>query len=149
MAVFSSLLTVLAWSAPFHGKVIAEGVNATSVPFRIMSLGASVTFGVGSTPGESYRKDLEDLLVTNGNTVSYVGTKKNANFTDNDVQATPGFVISQIAEPANTALNMLKSNLVLLEAGTNNCNKVGTVPDAGTNVTNLINRFFKQTPVQQ
>jgi hypothetical protein len=40
---------------------------------------------------------------------------------------------------------MLKPNLVLLEAGTNNCNKVGTVPDAGTNVTNLINRFFRQS----
>jgi len=41
---------------------------------------------------------------------------------------------------------MLKPNLVLLEAGTNNCNKVGTVPDAGTNVTNLINKIFQQSP---
>ena len=71
--------------------------------------------GVGSTTGESYRKDLEDLLVTNGNTVSYVGTKKNGNFTDNNVEATPGFVISQIAEPASTAvsLNFLLADLML------------------------------------
>jgi hypothetical protein len=41
---------------------------------------------------------------------------------------------------------MLKYNLVLLEAGTNNCNKGGTVPDAGTNVTNLINKIFQQSP---
>lgn len=69
-----------------------------------MSLGASVTFGVGSTTGDSYRKDLEDLLLANGNTVTYVGTKKNGNFTDNAVEAVPGFVISQIAELANTAV---------------------------------------------
>jgi hypothetical protein len=105
MAVLSFLLTVLAWSALFHGA-IAESVNATSAPFRIMSLGASVTFGVGSTTGDSYRKDLEDLLVANGNTVSYVGTKKNGNFTDNAVEATPGFVISQIADLANTAVSL-------------------------------------------
>jgi hypothetical protein len=105
MAVLSSLLTVLAWPALFHGA-IAESVNVTSVPFGIMSLGASVTFGVGSTTGDSYRKDLEDLLVANGNTVSYVGTKKNGNFTDNAVEATPGFVISQIADLANTAVSL-------------------------------------------
>ena len=40
----------------------------------------------------------------------------------------------------------LKPNLVLLDAGTNNCNQGGTVPDAGANVTNLINNIFQQSP---
>ena len=71
-----------------------------------MSLSASVTFGVGSTTGDSYRKDLDDLLVANGNTVSYVGREKNGNFTDNAVEATPGFIISQIADLANTAVSL-------------------------------------------
>jgi hypothetical protein len=71
-----------------------------------MSLGASVTFGVGSTTGDSYRKDLQDLLVANNNTVEYVGSMNNGNFTDNAVEATPGFVISQIAASANTAVSL-------------------------------------------
>lgn len=41
---------------------------------------------------------------------------------------------------------MLKPNLVLVDAGTNNCNEGGTVPDAGANVTNLINSIYKQSP---
>ncbi len=39
-----------------------------------------------------------------------------------------------------------KPNLVLIDAGTNNCNNGGTVPDAGTNVTAMINNVFKQSP---
>jgi hypothetical protein len=106
MTSFSYILAVLAWCVFFHGSVSAAGVNTTSIPFRIMSLGASVTFGTGSTTGDSYRKDLEDLLVANGNTVTYVGTKKNGNFTDNAVEATPGFVILQISGLANTVVSL-------------------------------------------
>ncbi|KUJ13005.1 GDSL-like Lipase/Acylhydrolase, partial [Mollisia scopiformis] len=117
-----------------------------STPFRIMALGASVTFGTGSTTGDSYRKDLQDLLVANGNTVEYVGSRKNGNFSNNAVEAVPGFVISQVAALANVSVPKYKPNLVLVDAGTNNCNKGGTVPDAGTNVTILINNIFRQSP---
>lgn len=80
--------------------------NVTTIPLRIMALGASVTFGQGSTTGNSYRKDLEDLLVANNNTVHFVGTKKNGNFSDNAVEATGGFVIEQIAAAANKAVSI-------------------------------------------
>ena len=109
MASFSFLFAVLAWASFLNVHALAAGGNSTSVPFRIMSLGASVTFGVGSTTGDSYRKDLEDLLVANGNSVTYVGTKKNGNFTDNAVEAVPGFVISQIAALADTAVSLTSS----------------------------------------
>jgi len=106
MASFLYLFAVLAWASFFNASALAAGGGkSSSVPFRIMSLGASVTFGVGSTTGDSYRKDLEDLLVANGSTVTYVGTSKNGNFTDNAVEAVPGFVISQIATLANTAVS--------------------------------------------
>jgi hypothetical protein len=105
MASFSHIFAVLAWFAFFHGSEVAAS-NSSLVPFRIMPLGASVTFGVGSTTGDSYRKDLEDLLLANGNTVTYVGTNKNGNFTDNAVEAVSGFVISQISTLANTAVSL-------------------------------------------
>ncbi|GKT50988.1 uncharacterized protein ColSpa_11169 [Colletotrichum spaethianum] len=111
-----------------------------------MSLGASVTFGVGSTTGDSYRKDLQDLLVAKGINVTYVGTQTNGNFTNNAVEATPGFKIDQIAASANQAVPLLKPNLVLVDAGTNNCNKGGEVPDARANVTAMINNIYQQSP---
>ncbi len=88
-----------------------------------MPLGASVTFGVGSSTGNSYRKDLRDALVASGFEVNMVGQKKNGKFVDNDVEATSGFVIAQIADSSKKAVPMFKPNLVLIDAGTNNCNK--------------------------
>ncbi|KAF6824591.1 gdsl-like lipase acylhydrolase [Colletotrichum plurivorum] len=119
---------------------------APAVPLHIMALGASVTFGTGSTTGNSYRKNLQDLLVAKGMTVSYVGTRSNGDFADNAVEATGGFKINQIAASADAAVPMLKPNLVLLDAGTNNCNKGGEVPDAGANVTAMINKIYQQSP---
>ncbi|KAF2726615.1 SGNH hydrolase [Polyplosphaeria fusca] len=124
----------------------ALAVNTTSTPFRIMAAGASVTFGVGSTTGDSYRKDFQDLMTANGMSVDYVGTKKHGNFSNNAVEATSGFVISQIAAALHTAVPKFLPNLVLIDAGTNNCNKGGLVPDAGTNITNMINDVFALSP---
>ncbi len=39
-----------------------------------------------------------------------------------------------------------KPNLVLLDAGTNNCNAGGTVPDAGKNVTAMIENIYALSP---
>lgn len=111
-----------------------------------MPLGASVTFGVGSSTGNSYRKDLRDMLVAAGQTVDFVGASANGDFADNQVEATPGFVIEQIAGLAGDAVPQFLPNVVLLDAGTNNCNQGGTVPDAGANVTAMINDVFARSP---
>lgn len=120
--------------------------SSSPVPLRIMPLGASVTFGIGSRTGNSYRKDLADLLVAAGQPVDFVGQFTNGDFTNNQVEATPGFVIEQIAGLASNATPALLPNLVLMDAGTNNCNQGGTVPDAGANVTAMINEVFAQSP---
>jgi lysophospholipase L1-like esterase len=111
-----------------------------------MPLGASVTFGVGSTTGNSYRKDLRDLLVGAGMTVNMVGTEKNGNFADNDCEAFSGFVIDQIAAKADAAVPQFQPNLILVDAGTNNCNSGAEVPAAGKNVSAMIDRIFTQSP---
>ncbi|KAK8128520.1 carbohydrate esterase family 3 protein [Apiospora sp. TS-2023a] len=121
--------------------------RADAVPLRIMPVGASVTFGVGSTTGDSYRKDLQDLLKAQGMTAEYVGSKTNGkDFTNNKVEATSGFVIAQIAKSVKTAAPKFKPNLVLLDAGTNNCNKGGEVPDAGKSVAAMIDGIYTDSP---
>ncbi|KAK8106361.1 carbohydrate esterase family 3 protein [Apiospora kogelbergensis] len=121
--------------------------RADAVPLRIMPVGASVTFGVGSTTGDSYRKDLLDLLKAQGTTAEMVGSRKNGkDLANNQVEATSGFVISQIAKAVQKATPQFKPNLVLLDAGTNNCNKGGDVPDAGTSVGAMIDEIYKDSP---
>lgn len=97
---------MLAWSAFFATSTLAASDNSTKVPLRIMALGASVSFGIGSTTGNSYRKDLEDLLVKDGDTVEYVGSEKHGDFSDNAVEAVPGFVIAQIAASASISVSV-------------------------------------------
>ncbi|KAK7957072.1 uncharacterized protein PG986_006294 [Apiospora aurea] len=121
--------------------------RADAVPLRIMPVGASVTFGVGSTTGDSYRKDLLGLLKAQGMTAEMVGSKQNGkDFANNQVEATSGFVIAQIAKSVKTAAPKFKPNLVLLDAGTNNCNKGGEVPDAGKEVAAMIDGIYTSSP---
>ena len=122
----------------------AADANATaSVALRIMPLGASVTWGVGSTTGSSYRKDLRDLLVAAGNTVDMVGeVKHGSDFTDNESESFSGYTLEQIAEKAAAAVPKYKPNLVLIDAGTNNCNRGGTVADLGRKMTALLEGIF-------
>lgn len=132
--------------SPLNGRSELPARQAAPVPLRIMAVGASVTFGTGSSTGNSYRKDLRDMLVAAGSTVNFVGEKQNGNFTNRQVEATGGFVISQIANATKAAAPKFMPNLVLLDAGTNNCNNGGTVPDAGANVTAIINDIYTQSP---
>ena len=135
-------------SASREGVIIQprQNADASNVALRIMPLGASVTFGVGSTTGDSYRKALHDSLSTNGRQVEMVGTVKHGDFAQNSCEAFSGFVINQLVQRADQATPQFKPNLILIDAGTNNCNKGGTVPDAGRNISSLINRMFQQSP---
>lgn len=139
-------VTPLTLLSPLSQRSEIAPRQAAPVPLRIMSLGASVTFGTGSCTGNSYRKDLRDLLVADGSTVTYVGEFSHGNFTDSQVEEQGGFTISQIAELANKETPLGMPNLILLDAGTNNCNKGGLVLDAGANVMALINKLFAQSP---
>jgi lysophospholipase L1-like esterase len=136
-----------------HSRLAVRQDATTPVPLRIMSVGASVTFGVGSTTGDSYRKDLRDLLTADGvgftskDTVNFVGTRQNGkDFTDNQVEATSGFVISQIANATAAAAPQFLPNLVLVDAGTNNCNSGKAVPDAGAQVEAMIRDVYDKSP---
>lgn len=55
----------------------------TTVPLRIMPLGASITWGTESEDGNGYRKVLRDSLVTAGFAVDMVGSQKSGDMEDN------------------------------------------------------------------
>ena len=126
--------------------LLPSALAADPLPLRILPAGASVTFGVGSSTGNSYRKDLRDLLVSAGHPVKFVGRRRSGAFPDNENEATSGFVLSQIASAATAAAPLFLPNVVLLEAGTNNCNSGDPVPDAGANLTALVRELFRLVP---
>jgi lysophospholipase L1-like esterase len=142
------LLAVGAALACLSHAAALSNAYALSVPLRIMPLGASVTFGVGSTTGDSYRKDLLGLLTSQqGATVEYVGTETcGSDFAQNACQAKSGDVIAQIAAKAAVSVPRFQPNVVLVDMGTNNCNEGGTVPEAGANVTRTIRQIYADAP---
>ncbi|CAN8102787.1 unnamed protein product [Discula destructiva] len=117
--------------------------HAASVPLRIMSLGASVTFGPTSSIDNSYKESLRDMLVASGSTVEFVGE---LDYTNPQVQGQDGLSISQVADLANRETPLVLPNLVLMGLGANDCKNGEIISDAGANVTALINDIFAQSP---
>ncbi|KAK8108347.1 uncharacterized protein PG998_010360 [Apiospora kogelbergensis] len=91
------------------------------VKLRILSLGASIVWGQGSSSGNGFRKPLRDQLRYKGWDVNMVGSRSNGNMVDNNVEANPGDVISQVHERSRNSYQY-KPNVVLINAGTNDAN---------------------------
>ena len=96
-----------------HAATISNGVN-----LRILPLGDSITYGVGSSDGNGYRLALQNML--SGNNIQYVGSQHSGSMANNS-KGHSGAVISQIAQFAYLSLKQLP-NVILLMAGTNDMN---------------------------
>ncbi|KAF4452136.1 hypothetical protein F53441_4973 [Fusarium austroafricanum] len=91
------------------------------ISLRLMPLGGSVTYGVGSSDGNGYRKFLYDLLVANGYCVSMVGSRKSGCMDDNNHEGWRGYRLDQIELKARRSLTILSPNLFMINAGSNDC----------------------------
>ncbi|KAJ4295166.1 Glucan endo-1,3-alpha-glucosidase agn1 [Kalmusia sp. IMI 367209] len=94
---------------------------------RIMPLGASITQGLNvvehpdSSTDIGYRLALREWLRFRGYEVNYIGSKGNGDFADNENEGHPGYQIAAVQEAMDPVLNTQKPNLVLINAGTNDC----------------------------
>ncbi|KAL5332568.1 SGNH hydrolase-type esterase domain-containing protein [Aspergillus crustosus] len=113
--------------------------NAAKI-LRILPLGASITWGTHSSNGNGYRKYLKDDFEDAGYTVNFVGSRKNGNMVDNEVEARPGNTIDQVSAAASASLHY-KPNIVLINAGTNDARRAIDIPNAGKRMRSLINKL--------
>ncbi|KAL4902118.1 hypothetical protein BDW74DRAFT_187076 [Aspergillus multicolor] len=109
----------------------------SSVPLRILPLGASITWGMGSSTGNGYRGPLRSQLRYEGWEVNMVGSKTNGDMQDNDVEAHSGDLISEVHTASRNSY-IYKPNIVLINAGTNDCNRDIDIPNAGARMRSLI-----------
>ncbi|KAI2640176.1 carbohydrate esterase family 3 protein [Xylaria nigripes] len=119
---------------------------ANGLWLRIMPLGASITYGLKSSDGNGYRKYLRDMIVDNGNDVNMVGSRRNGTMEDNDVEGWPGYVINQVHTKAIAASSKYKPNVVLINAGTNDCSGNIDVSKAGDRMSSLLDDVYKGSP---
>ncbi|KAJ7058764.1 lipolytic enzyme [Mycena amicta] len=121
------------------------GFSGKSV--RIMPLGASITFGVGSTDGNGYRGALYNLLAADGNTVDMVGSQQGGTMADPWNEGYPGYVISQVNTQANLAMPIQRASVVTLLVGTNDALQNLDPANAPARLTTLIQNVLDAPPL--
>ena len=99
-----------------HGAV-RQVIGSRALPtLRILPLGASITWGAGSTDGNGYRYGLRGALVKDGYTVNMIGSVNHGTMADNQVEGWPGAIISDVIQKVELSLPS-RPNVVIIQVG--------------------------------
>ena len=119
-------------------------------PLRIMPLGDSITYGLGSAALGSYRADLYRRLVAAGVDADFVGSQQSGPAgVDRDNEGHPGWRIAQIAEQIDGWLATYQPDVVLLHIGTNDMRSDEKAVGAPQRLAALIARIQSDRPDAQ
>ncbi|MCZ4125358.1 ricin-type beta-trefoil lectin domain protein [Streptomyces sp. H39-S7] len=131
---------------PATGAETAAPAAAAPAALRVMPLGDSITWGVGSPSGNSYRGYLWNQLAAEGHTLDFVGSGRNGPMSDPDNEGHSGWRIDQIASIADTTMARFRPNVITLEIGTNDLNGLYQVPTAPDRLSALIDQLTNDAP---
>jgi lysophospholipase L1-like esterase len=147
------LVAVAMAAAGLGGAVPAAAAASALSPaaaqpasLRLMPLGDSITWGVGSPSGNSYRGFLWNELAAEGHTLDFVGSGRNGPMSDPDNEGHSGWRIDQIAGIADSVLAQYRPNVITLEIGTNDLNGNYQVPTAADRLSALIDQITADAP---
>ena len=106
------LLSHLAWGIPISLSALQSTLNIRSSSnssviqtIRVLPLGDSITFGIGSNDFNSYRQFLQTRLADDGVDTDFIGSVKSGIMTDNDNEGHSGATIDQISAFADAVLS--------------------------------------------
>ena len=119
---------------------------ASTTPLRVMPLGDSITWGVGSSTGNGYRGPLWNQLAADGHPLDFVGTLRGGSMSDPDNEGHSGYRIDQIAALADASLTRYRPNVVTLEIGTNDLNGNYQPSTAGARLKSLVDQITAAVP---
>ncbi|MEV8504059.1 SGNH/GDSL hydrolase family protein [Actinoplanes sp. NPDC051475] len=111
-------------------------------PVTIMPLGASITYGYGSSDGNGYRGVLHDRLTRDaGMAVDFVGSQRSGSLADSDHEGHPGWRIDQIAACADGWMRAYRPQIVVMHLGTNDMIQDFGTPTAPERLAALADRL--------
>ncbi|RAJ40136.1 lysophospholipase L1-like esterase [Kitasatospora sp. SolWspMP-SS2h] len=119
---------------------------AAPAALRLLPLGDSITWGVGTGSGNSYRSALWNQLAAEGHPEDFVGSVRNGTLSDPDNEGHSGWRIDQIAGIADSVLARYRPNVVTLEIGTNDLNQNYQVATAADRLSALIDQINRDAP---
>lgn len=130
---------------------------AIPLPLRVMPLGDSITYGMGSANSRpartqsyasGYRPQLLAYLQSAGLNVDFVGSLRSGppDLPDPDHEGHPGWLIDQVAHQVDGWLATYQPDAVLLHIGTNDLFRNQRVTDAPRRLSDLIDRIRRARP---
>jgi lysophospholipase L1-like esterase len=111
-----------------------------------MPLGGSVTYGSESSDGNGYRKHLYEMLVSDHHPVTLVGSRMVGSMSNNDNEGWRGFRIDQIQEKGKKSIPRLAPNLVLINAGSNDCIQSFKIDCIGRRMNDMLEFIWMASP---
>jgi lysophospholipase L1-like esterase len=108
-----------------------------------MPLGGSITYGIGSTDGNGYRKALYDMLVARGHAVEIVGSRNSGSMLNNANEGWPGRRIDQLHSKALKPTAKLLPNIFTVNAGSNDCLQDYEIDSAGDRLDAMLEDLWK------
>jgi lysophospholipase L1-like esterase len=130
--------TYISAAHAYHaGLALPKGIK-----LRILTLGDSITAGVGGTGGNSYRPELNRLLTEAGAEVTFIGAQKSGQFSHDGY---PGANIVQIGQKGMASVGK-KPNVITLMAGTNDTPKGDGPKAAAVRLGTVVDNLMKALP---
>lgn len=119
----------------------------TNSTLRLMPLGGSVTYGVGSSTGNGYREYLRDMLIAQGYNVNLIGSRKSGSMSNNDTEGWRGYRLDQIESKVRRSVKMLLPNVFTINAGSNDCIQDFQVDKLGGRMDNMLEYLWRTCPL--
>ncbi|MER7222127.1 ricin-type beta-trefoil lectin domain protein [Streptomyces rubradiris] len=141
-----ALVTLVAAALGVMTAGVAPASAASNTPLRLMPLGDSITWGVGSSTGNGYRGPLWNKLAADGHPLDFVGTVRNGSMSDPDNEGHSGYRIDQIAALADASLTRYRPNVVTLHIGTNDLQGASEADTAISRLRSLVGQVTADVP---
>ncbi|CAL9280852.1 ricin-type beta-trefoil lectin domain protein [Streptomyces sp. SudanB182_2057] len=141
-----ALVTFVAAALGFMSAGVTPASAAPNTPLRLMPLGDSITWGVGSSTGNGYRGPLWNKLAADGHPLDFVGTGRNGSMPDPDNEGHSGYRVDQIAALADAALTRYRPNVVTLHIGTNDLQGASEADTAIARLRSLVGQVTADVP---
>ncbi|KAK5653242.1 hypothetical protein OQA88_9141 [Cercophora sp. LCS_1] len=124
---------------------VVQGRAVPDFYLRILPLGVSIVYGMGSSTGNGFRKALRDGLRVAGYKVNMVGNRSGGDMADNSVEATSGFQVHEVHAAAISA-TQYQPNVVLINAGNNDARLNNNLNQIGERMESLIDHLQQNIP---
>jgi lysophospholipase L1-like esterase len=131
----------------FATAMPAHAVTASPPALRVMPLGDSITWGVGSPSTSSYRAPLWTMMAGQSRySARFVGSGASGTLPDPANEGHSGYTIDQIIAGVDDWVSFARPDVVLLHIGINDLNRGMDVPGAPGRLHTLVDKIFADKP---